>query len=170
MSVTFFYSVVIQYIVRTIVKTVCFTGDTMRFGIHNLLREKVEEFSDDEENIEVEETDIEDHEEEEEEEDDEGMEEEKRGKAHIAPELTETKKNFKQEEVRNYILEDGSVRNYILKDGSARCFLTIPSYPIPSTLNKRNPGFPSNKFTRTAGLKSGSNAQSISPVPLSMRA
>jgi hypothetical protein len=77
----------------------------MRFGIHNLLREKVEEFSDDEENIEVEETDIEDHEEEEEEEDDEAMEEEKRGKAHIAPELSETKKNFKQEEVRNDILK-----------------------------------------------------------------
>jgi hypothetical protein len=100
----------------------------MRFGIHNLLREKVEEFSDDEENIEVEETDIEDHEEEEEEEDDEGMEEEKRGKAHTAPELSETKKNFKQEEVRKDILKDGSVR----------CFLSIPSYPIPSTLNKRN--------------------------------
>jgi hypothetical protein len=93
----------------------------MRFGIHNLLREKVEEFSDDEENIEVEETDIEDHEEEEEEEDDEGMEEEKRGKAHIAPELSETKKNFKQEEVRN---------NDNFKGGSVRCLLTIPSYPI----------------------------------------
>jgi hypothetical protein len=108
----------------TFVKTVCFTGDTMRFGIHNLLREKVEEFSDDEENIEVEETDIEDHEEEEEEEDEEGMEEEKRGKAHIAPELSETKKNFKQEEVRNNTLKDDSVR----------CFLSIPSFPISSIL------------------------------------
>ena len=37
----------------------------MRFGIHNLLREKIEQFSDDEENIEVEETDNEEHEEEE---------------------------------------------------------------------------------------------------------
>jgi hypothetical protein len=42
-------------------------GDTMRFGIHNLLREKIEQFSDEEEeNIEVEETDNEEHEEEEE--------------------------------------------------------------------------------------------------------
>jgi glutaredoxin len=39
----------------------------MRFGIHNLLREKIEQFSDEEEeNIEVEETDNEEHEEEEE--------------------------------------------------------------------------------------------------------
>ncbi len=99
----------------------------MRFGIHNLLREKVEEFSDDEENIEVEETDIEDHEEEEEEEDDEGMEEEKRGKAHIAPELSETKKNVKQEEVRNDILKDRRVR----------CFFNIYSFLSYSEYSKQ---------------------------------
>jgi hypothetical protein len=71
----------------------------MRFGIHNLLREKMEEFSDDEENIEVEDTDNEEQEEEEGEEE----AEDRTGKwAHnlFTEELPEGKSSMKEEEVR----------------------------------------------------------------------
>ena len=75
-------------------------GDTMRFGIHNLLREKIEQFSDDEENIEVEETDNEEHEEEEEEDIEEEEELDKRVEEAGSDRLIEsTKRSLHEEEV-----------------------------------------------------------------------